>query len=177
MFDFDDIAGPAFVDLVFGRERYLQLEMFAGFYCMANQNFRDLVGHFWRTAAGDFIVNPERDDDVTVVAVAESGMQLVIDIDQPSFAHDGLDAGQRVIQRGVFSLTGDPTSVEPWQPLLPCGHTFELVAQVQEARRCGNKAVAGPRTVGRRLVARLDLLGGADRIPQNLTAAAWSGAK
>jgi hypothetical protein len=54
---------------------------------VAHHDLTDLI----RTAAGnEFVVDPEHDDRITVPTITESGVQLVINLDHPALANDGL---------------------------------------------------------------------------------------
>ena len=87
-------------------------------------------------------MDPQRDDNIAVPTVVKTCTKLVIDIDEPPFADDRLDAGQRVVERGVLCPAGNAAPIEPRQPLLTLHETLELAAQALQARGCGDEAIA-----------------------------------
>jgi hypothetical protein len=146
------LTRPSAADLVLGVEGHTEAVMLARLLGLANHDLADVFGDLRPTAADELVVDPQRDHDVAVPAVAEPGAQLVVNPDQPALADDRFRARHDEVQRAVQRPRRDAASVEAGQPSVPLHLRFQLCAQFPQPRRGGYEPVqrllAGPRQRG-----------------------------
>src|SRR5262249_62027053 len=115
-----DLAGPARTDDKLGIEWAPEFEVLAGGLSVPDHKLADLLRNLRPATARDLIMGPGNDDNVTVPAVAETLVKLVINGDEPVLADDGLGARDGVIEDRVEGADRNP-AVETGQPAILLG--------------------------------------------------------
>src|SRR5262245_44573096 len=130
---------PVAADFGFGLERHAKAVGLAGLTGMASEDLAYLLGDGWPATSHELVVDPERQVDVAVGAVAEARAERGVCVDQPTLADDCFARGNDAIERLVVGFCRNPSPVESLDPALlavlareTCAQLFQTGCRIDE---------------------------------------------